>query len=148
MKSKSNRSLIISIIVILCVSLSPNVLARDNAVNQSISEAMNTGTANAFEGVRFYFGEQPHPAIKKSMGTFSSRRTTNAFNKSDKQACEWAFLSAIKTFYERAIREGGNAVVNIVSITTGREYSSAEEYVCRAGNVLAKVYISGDIVSI
>ena len=37
----------------------------------------------------------------------------NGFNKSDKDTCEWAFLSAILELQERAQREGSNAVVEL-----------------------------------
>jgi hypothetical protein len=108
---------------------------------------MATATAKSFSEVKFYFGDQSHPEPRRFIGNYSSRRTTNAFGKSDQAACQWAFLSGIKTFYERALAEGGNAVINIRSVTTGAPVSSSTEFVCRAGNVVAKVYLTGDVVS-
>ena len=123
-------------------------LARDDAAKHSIDEAMATDTARAFTGVKFYFGDQSFGQAKRKIGSYTSRKTTNAFGKSDEEACQWAFLSAVKSFYERALREGGNAVVNLKSITTGKPFSSATEFECRAGNVVAKVYLSGDVVEL
>ena len=68
--------------------------------------------------------------------------------KSDKEACDWAFLSAIKSLYTRTGELGGNAVVNIRSITDNWPETSETEYVCRAGNVVAKVYLQGTIVTL
>jgi hypothetical protein len=109
---------------------------------------MSTTTAEAFADVKFFFGDQPHPTIARNIGTFTSKKTTNAFGKSDKESCDWAFLSAAKSFFERASREGGNAVINNRSITTGNPVSSENEYVCRAGNVVSKVYLEGTVVEL
>ena len=78
--------------------------ARDQAKTFSISEAMNTATAKSFEGVDFYFGDQKYPKVERHIGKYSSKKATNAFGKSDWESCEWAFLSAVKSFYERALR--------------------------------------------
>ena len=145
----NNNKTLKAVILGCCLGLfSTQLLARDSAGEQSISDAMATATAQSFEGVAFYFGDQPHPPASRSIGTYSSRRSTNAFGKSDVESCQWAFLSGIKTFYERALKEGGNAVVNIISTTTGAKHSSAETFMCRAGNVVSKVYLSGDVIVI
>ena len=137
-----------SILLVMLVVQSPaTALARDNVQNYPVIDAMETATAKSFIGVKFYFGDQPHPAVKRLIGTYPTKRTTNAFGKSDYKSCQWAFLSAIKTLYERTLKEGGNAVVNIQSITTGAIINSTDEFVCRAGNVVAKVYLKGTVVS-
>ncbi len=138
-----------SILLVMLVAQSPGTaMARDNVQNHSIIDAMETATAISLTGVKFYFGDQSHPAVKRLIGTYPTKRTTNAFGKSDHKACQWAFLSAIKTLYERTLAEGGNAVINIQSITTGTPFNSSDEFVCRAGNVVAKVYLKGTVVSL
>lgn len=122
--------------------------ARDSSQQQSIAEAMSTATAQSYTGVAFYFGDQSHAEPKRFIGTYTSKKTTNAFGKSDYEACQWAFLSAIKSFHQRALREGGDAVVNITSITTGQPIKSTDHFMCRAGNVVAKVYLQGDVVKL
>ena len=122
------------------------VSARDTTQNQPIMDAMETATAKSFTGVKFYFGDQSYPAVKRSIGTYTAKRTTNAFGKSDYESCQWAFLSGVKALYERALAEGGNAVVNIHGITTGESSKSATQFVCRAGNIVTKVYLKGDVV--
>ncbi len=126
--------------------LSSTASARDTEVRFSIDSAMQTSTARSFTGVQFFFGDETHPEVMDRLGTYESRRTTNAFAKSDLESCQWAFLSGIKSLYQRALSEGGNAVINIQSITTGQRISSQTEFVCRAGNVVSKVYLEGDVV--
>ena len=135
------------LLLIIAIQYPATALARDDVHNFPIIDAMETATAKSFIGVKFYFGDQPHPAVKRLIGTYPTKRTTNAFGKSDYKSCQWAFLSAIKTLYERTLKEGGNAVVNIQSITTGAIINSTDEFVCRAGNVVAKVYLTGTVVS-
>ncbi len=120
--------------------------ARDVTQLHSITDAMNTITAESLMQVQFYFGDQPYPKSKRSIGRFTTRRTTIAFGKTDYNSCQWAFLSAVKTLFERAQIEGGNAVVNIQSVTDGEAFISNQQFVCRAGNVVSKVYLSGDVV--
>lgn len=148
MRLKSlSRVAALSVVMSVVMLSAPTVsFARDAAQEHSIQAAMDTSTAQSFNGVRFFFGKGNHPAVKRTIGTYSSRRSTNAFGKSDMESCQWAFLSAVKTFYERALAEGGNAVINIQSVTTGPEFSSTDKYQCRAGNVVSKVYLTGDVV--
>lgn len=127
-----------------------NAEARDEHTMYSIQEAMGTEDAKAkLDGsVGFYFGDQKHPAIEKRFGEFMSNKKTNAFNKTDERACQWAFLSAMVSFQDRAIREGGNAVVNIRSYYKRNEISSSTEFECGAGNVIAGVTFKGDVVKL
>lgn len=122
--------------------------ARDTTHRFPVADPMATSTAEEFNNVRFYFGDETYPQATRTIGVYTTRRTTNAFMKADKEACDWGFLSAIKTLWERALKEGGNAVVEIKSVTTGETVNSSSEYVCRAGNVVAKVYLEGKVVVI
>lgn len=98
--------------------------------------------------VKFFFAGQKHPAIVKKFGSYVSNRKTNAFGKSDEQACNWALLSALVTFEKRAQELGANAVVNIVSYYKKNELSSATEFECHAGAIIAGVALKGDFVTI
>jgi hypothetical protein len=46
--------------------------------------------------IKFYFGNQPPPLVVTVLGSDVSNRKTNDFSKSDEQACNWAFLSAVE----------------------------------------------------
>ncbi|MCB1788659.1 MAG: hypothetical protein KDJ24_00050 [Gammaproteobacteria bacterium] len=141
-------SKLVVIAVLACVVSVAN--ARDSREMYSIKEALNSEDAKAqLDGsVRFYFGNQKHPAVAKRHGEFMSNKKTNAFNKTDKRACEWAFLSAMLSFQERAQREGGNAVINIRSFYKRNKISSATEFECGAGAVIAGVTFLGDVVTL
>lgn len=124
--------------------------ARDTKHLLPISVAIETkDTQDKLEGsVKFFFGSQQHPKVVKALGTDVASRKTNAFNKSDEKACNWAFLSAMVALEKRAQQLGANAVVNVVSYYQKKEMSSPTEFECHAGAVVAGVALRGDFVTI
>lgn len=80
----------------------------------------------------------------------NSKRTkkTNAFNKTDEEACNWVFLSAMIALKERAIKEGGNAVVDIKSNYKNNLTSSSDTFQCGAGTMIAGVALTGKVVKL
>ena len=75
-------------------------------------------------------------------------KKTNAFNKSDKEACDWVFRSAILTLHQRAISLGANAVINVRSNYKNKVTTSDTEYTCGAGKFVAGVALIGDFVTV
>jgi len=130
--------------------LSSAIYARESVGGYSIKEALDLEQAKSTLGdsIRFYFGDQSHPEILKTFGEFRTNKKTNAFNKSDKKACQWVFLSAMVALKERAAAEGGNAVINIKSNYKNNLTSSEDEFQCGAGNVVAGVALVGTVVEI
>ncbi len=124
--------------------------ARDDWIMFPIQDAMNTADAKQKlnQGVKFYFGSQTSPKVLQSFGEFQSNKKTNSFNKSDKQACEWAFLSAMLSFQERALSMGGNAVTNIKSYYKKHLVDSPTEYECGAGTFVSGVTFKGTVVKV
>jgi uncharacterized protein YbjQ (UPF0145 family) len=98
--------------------------------------------------IKFFFANQPTPAILAKLGSDVSNRKTNAFGKSDEKACNWAFLSAMVALENRAKQMGANAVINIVSYYKKNVMSSATEFECHAGAIIAGVALKGDFVKI
>ena len=98
--------------------------------------------------IKFYFGNQETPKILTKLGSDMSNRKTNAFGKSDEKACNWAFLSAMVALEKRAQQLGANAVVNIVSYYDRIVMSSATEFECHAGGIIAGVVLKGDFVKL
>lgn len=138
------------LILISLIVFSADLQARDTQHNFSIHDALNS---EAFEGrlnpnIKFYFGNEPHPKITKNFGDFVTNKKTNAFGKSDQKACEWVLLSALLVLEKRAISEGGNAIVNIRSFYKKNEMSSATEFECHTGLVIAGVALKGTVVLI
>ncbi len=122
--------------------------ARDTVNTYSVADFLNSDLAKEKLGtqVSFYFGSQVHPAVAQKFGEFHTNRKTNAFNKSDKEACEWAFLSAMIALRDRALSEGGNAVINIKSNYRNKPTSSNDSFQCGSGAIIAGVALVGDIV--
>lgn len=126
------------------------VQARDTKHMLPIDDAL---ASPAYEGklnpdIKLYFGDQSHGRVAQKYGDFVSNKKTNAFGKSDKKACEWVLLSALISLQERALSEGGNAVVNIRSYYKKNEVSSATQYECHAGAIMAGVALKGTVVKL
>lgn len=124
--------------------------ARNTVIKASVEEALAWGERESIldNSIDLYFGDQAHPAVEQSHGTFTANRKTNGVGKSDQKACQWAFLSAMTVLQARAVREGGNAVINIRSNYYRNEFTSATEFECGAGNVMAGVTMVGDVVKL
>ena len=124
--------------------------ARDTEGNYSIAEALAMEEAKQRLGddIAFYFGEQKAPKVEKNYGEFKTNKKTNAFNKTDKEACQWVFLSAMLELKSRAVKEGGNAVINIKSNYKSNLTSSTDTFRCGAGALMAGVALTGEVVKI
>lgn len=137
-------------IFLIGILFSSSAFARDTIADYSIKEALGLEKAKSELGgeVKFYFGDKFHGKILKRYGEFRSNRKTNAFGKSDKAACQWAFISAMMSLRDRALREGGNAVINIKSNYRNNLTSSDTTFQCGAGAFIAGAALVGDVVKI
>src|SRR5690606_21982787 len=122
--------------------------ARDSELMRPINDVLERYESKLDSDVALYFGKQSHPAVAKKLGEFPTNKKTNGFNKSDSEACEWVMLSALLSLQERAVREGGNAVVNIRSYYKKDEVSSETEYECHNGAFVAGVALIGEVVKL
>lgn len=136
--------------LILLYITSSSIFARDTKHLLPIDDALNTPAAKEklSPSVAFYFGKQTHPPVAQTLGEYTANRKTNAVNKSDRQACEWVFLSALLALHDRAVQEGGNAVINIKSYYKKNEFVSDSEYECHAGGIIAGVALKGTVVKL
>ena len=94
--------------------------------------------------ISLQFGK--HDIKGKNLGTFVSNRKTNASNKHAEESCKIAFLSAVKSLQSRAVKEGGNAVVNIHSYYNKVPNWSDTTYNCEDGNLMSGVALRGTVV--
>lgn len=133
---------------LFALTFSTSALSRDTKHLLPIDEAMNLPEAQEkLDGsVKFYFADEGHPQVAQRIPGVVANRKTNAFMKSDEEACSWVFLSAMIALQDRAIREGADAVVNITSYYDKNVMSSRNEYECHAGAVMAGVALKGDVV--
>ncbi len=138
-------------IVLSALALSgPSAIARDKKLLLPISEAIKSQNSQVrLDGsVKFFFGVQKHPRVLARLGTYVANRKTNALNKSDERACNWVYLSAVLSLERRAKQLGANAVVNIVSFYRGVPMSSATQFECHVGYLVAGVALRGEFVTI
>ncbi|RQH05740.1 excinuclease ABC subunit A [Paraburkholderia dinghuensis] len=134
---------------VLCAAFATShAFARDSINTYPVGDALKSEPGKVGDDIALYFADQPHPAVQKSLGQFATNKKTNAFGKSDVQACQHVFLSAVVELQERARKEGGNAVINIKSNYKNELRASATEFTCGAGAVIAGVALVGDVVTL
>jgi uncharacterized protein YbjQ (UPF0145 family) len=134
---------------LLCLFAASTADARTTFHDLSAQEAAESeiGKAKLLD-VPFYLSGQKHAKVAREFGVFTSNKRTNAFGKSDEAACQIAFLSAIISLQKRATELGGNAVIDIKSITKHNDLDSATDYRCAAGGVIANVVLTGKVVKL
>lgn len=142
----SIRFVIFAIVTISLVAGQASARATDHLL--SIQEAMNSDVAKEkLLDVPVFFAGQSHPAVAKKIGVRETNKSTRGVFRSDEEACQIAFLSAVIQLQTRAQRDGADAVIDIESITRGRPHSSATEYRCVAGATVVHVGLKGTLVN-
>ena len=144
MKKRSTLALAISV-SLLAASVAE---ARNTFHDQSVQGARDSKYAKTLLDVPFYMAGQKHPKVLKTIGEWPTNQRTNAFNKSDEDACNLVFLDAIIQLQKRAQVEGGNAVIDIKSTTKNNDLSSPTEFRCVAGAMIANVALTGKVVKL
>lgn len=144
------KQIITLALLVSLIAVSGSVDARNTIHQVSIEEALTHPKAEGKldPNIQMFFGDQAHPEVERTHGTWTANKKTNAFGKSDTFACQWAFLSAMMSLQQRAAREGGNAVINIRSYYYKNDFSSPTEFECGAGAVMAGVTMVGDVVTL
>ena len=122
---------------------------RDEHVRLPIQAALEKGysyrTKIEFD-VRLFFGDEKAPAVAKRIGSFSANTRSNLVGKSNQEACDIAFISALADLQQQARKQGGNAVIRIRSVYGGANSASQREYVCGAGTIMVGVALEGTVV--
>ena len=127
--------------------LTSDAMARNTVVLGSVAEAKNSQLGeDTLLDIPFYMKGQKHPRVQKKVGNYKSTRKSRGAFRSDEESCRTTFLSAIISLQQRAIKEGGNGIINIVSITKNKNYENAVNYRCVAGSILVNVALKGDVV--
>ncbi len=139
-----------SSLAILMLFLAFNANARDDRLMFPVKAAIERGISEGIidDSVKYYFGDTKYPAVKSEFGEIKTNKKTNAFNKSDLEACQWAFLSAIKAFHQKAKKLGANAVVNIHSNYKNTPVKDDSQFQCGAGSWVAGVALKGNFVKL
>src|SRR5262249_52946781 len=133
------------VLAAIVLSQAPTSSAGDTFHDVSVDAALKSPSASGLRKFPIFMAGQDHPPGDKIEDSKSNRRT-NAFGKSDEDACAIAFLSAIFALQDRALAVGGTAVVDITSVTKNDTLTSATEYRCVAGAMIANVALTGTII--
>lgn len=136
--------------IIILVGMIGSAHARDTEHHFPIEEALNAESAKGKldDSVKLYFSGQKTPKVQTKLSEAATNKKTNAFNKTDKEACEWAFLSAMLQLQDKAKSLGADAVVNIHSYYKKDVFKSSTEYECHAGGLIAGVALKGEFVKL
>ena len=138
------------VLVALIMAFALPAFAKDEKTMYSYKDAMALDDAKLKldRDIKFYFGEQRHPPVEKKFGSFVSNQKTSSVGKSKEKACNWAFLSAMMSLQSRAIREGGNAVIDIESYYKKNAIKSETEFECGHGFFVTGVALRGTVVKL
>ncbi len=139
------------ITALFCSLLISNLAAaRNDLLTYDFNEAVEYGYQEGIldPSIKYYLAGQDHDKVNQSHGVFKSNKKTNSVGKSDKKACDWVLLGALKAFQQRAKSLGANAVINIKSNYKNNEFVSAQVYQCGAGNILTGVALKGEVVEL
>lgn len=119
--------------------------ARDTVLHIPLADvlAMPEAQGKLDPSVKFYLAGQSTPKVLRRFSSDVSNPKTNGVGKSDEFGCKWAALTALIRLQESAKREGGNAVVDIVSYYKKVEYKSATDFECHAGAIIIGVALKG-----
>lgn len=93
--------------------------------------------------VKFYLAGAPTPKVLQKLGVDQSNKKTNSVGKAPETSCQWAALSALVAFQNKAKQLGANAVVDMVSFYKSIERRSATEYECHDGALMSGVAFKG-----
>jgi hypothetical protein len=145
-----NKGALSSIVFILSLSAVVPAYARNVKLMVPIAAALEaTDLPERPTGsVQFFFGNQKSPEIQKRIGSYVAAPRSAAMGMSDEKACRGAFLWTLVALEKRALQMGADAVVNIVSYYKKNEVSSPTEFECHVGNVIATVWLKGDLVKL
>lgn len=147
---KLDRTIILALAACALAFTAAPAQADDDVSAHQIEAVMSRPDfTSQLEGVRFYFGNAPHPTVARMIDdNVTTSLRTRKFGRSDEESCQWVMLSALLQLRSHALSVGGNAVVNIRSNWRNVETSSATEYQCSVGFLMAGVALKGDVVSL
>lgn len=112
-----------------------------------LQEALNAGRLDG--SVQFHLaGNKPSGTVSVVKSGVTTSKKTNAFNKTDEAACNWALQSALINLQQAAKAAGANAVVDIASNYKHVEYKDSQKYECHAGAIMAGVALKGSLANV
>lgn len=145
-----NKKIASALLATLLVLAAGQARAADNEHHLSFAELLESPEAKQkLDGsVRFYLKGQKTPKVLEKKGEDVSNKKTNAFGKDVNTTCQWAALSALIAFQNKAKQLGANAVVDMVSFYKQDTFTSPTEYECHVGALMSGVALKGTLARI
>ncbi|MCJ8170383.1 excinuclease [Atopomonas sediminilitoris] len=147
---KSLKLCNIALVGALTVAATQTANARDTALfldfDSVVAEATQAGRLDG--SVKFYLTGETLPGKASIVREVVTNKKTNAFNKSDEEACSWVLQSALITLQDAAKAAGANAVTDIVSFYKRKEYKSSKQFECHAGAFVAGTALKGNLANV
>ncbi|PLX78466.1 MAG: hypothetical protein C0616_14330 [Desulfuromonas sp.] len=124
--------------------------AADNWLYMSVKDALQSDLAKdkLDSGISFFMKGQSHPRASDETREFTANKRARKFGRSQEEACQYAFVSALIAFQQRADKEGRNAAIDLYSITKDKKFESSDQYSCLVGGMVANVAIRGKVANI
>jgi uncharacterized protein YbjQ (UPF0145 family) len=147
LKRITTLALALSAALLFCA---PSLHAADEWQEFPAAAAIKSplGQKKLLPTIQVFMKGQSHPGIVKKFREFKTNQRSSKFGKSVQEACDTAFLSGLIALQKRAEREGGNAVVDIYTITKNKKFESPENYQCIAGSMISNVALMGTVVTL
>jgi uncharacterized protein YbjQ (UPF0145 family) len=98
------------------------------------------------DDITFAYAGQEYTASANILLEATALQTINGFLKSDRNACELAFIAAMKELKSIAVAKGGNALVDIRSSLSADSVEREDgAYGCISKTTVAEVSLTGSV---
>jgi hypothetical protein len=144
----ANRAFVSRLVVVgmLCV-LPLAASARNTELLLPLAAALATERGSLID-IPVYLKGQAAPKHGAVIKEVAVSRSTHAVFRADEDSCHVAALSVLRELQEHVRRNGGDALIDVVSTTRGQETESPTDYRCVAGNIVVHVGLMGKIVKL
>jgi opacity protein-like surface antigen len=138
------------LVALIAACAAAPAFARDTPVRVTLQSVLDMPEAHAkLDGsVRFFLAGAETPHVEKKFGEDISNDKTNAFNKTAEFACQWAALSGLIKFQNRAKQQGANAVIDIVSYNKRVVTTDPAQLECLDGAFVGGISMKGTYANV
>lgn len=129
---------------LIAILVAPIAVAREDISTFAVKYAReNVDQSRVLENISWHMAGEKHRGVAQSYDVATTNKTTNAAFKSDEVACARAFMSGIIQLQTRARNLGADGVIDIKSHVGGKTYDGPDIFGCTAGNIIARVSLTG-----
>ena len=141
-----------SIFLLVCLITTFNLQAEEKKTNLKFMDIKEAISSDLYKKaitskIPYYFGDEKHPEIDKTLTEASSTRKINVTVKFGNNSCIAAFLETLAALQKTAEGYKADAIVNIQSNFEGNTLDSSNNYLCDPGFFVAGVGLKADVVT-